>query len=261
MTIKAIKSLTLAYKAIRAQKMSKKTYQKALDRRATTTNVGRAKYMINELQGVEPSDRHNDFSRKFRYFIWMTSHNGYKNGDYWTHIPTLEYRANCITCGNPESMEHILKECENSHQKTVWSLAENLWHEKKTKWIEPNFGIILGCGLIRITNDKGKHLPGDSRLYRILISESAHLIWKIRCEKAIQGREISDTEVKHRWKKTIESRLELDCLRVKMKHTGKHIDNKLVKSTWNEVLNGRDNLPENWMEESGVLVGIRSGMG
>ncbi|KAJ3832423.1 hypothetical protein F5878DRAFT_502079, partial [Lentinula raphanica] len=77
----------LAYKAIRNHKMAKPKYQMALDRRATRTNVGRAKYMINETQGIEPSDRlfwkslrHKDFSRKYRYFIWMTAHNGYKTG-------------------------------------------------------------------------------------------------------------------------------------------------------------------------------------
>ncbi|KAJ3991416.1 hypothetical protein F5050DRAFT_1581445 [Lentinula boryana] len=258
----------LAYKAIRHHKMMKRTYQEALNRRITKINMGRAKYMINELQGTEPSDklfwrslRHKDFSRKYRYFIWMTAHNGYKTGEYWQNIPTFEHRANCPQCGEIESMEHILTECENSNQKLIWSLTEELWRNKKPEWIEPRFGTIIGCGLIKITNKEGKHLAGDSRLYRILISEAAHLIWKMRCENVIQGKEISNAEARRRWKATIQSRLEIDCLMTKIRLTKRRLDQKIVKCTWSEVLEEQDNLPENWMGESGVLVGIRTGMG
>ncbi|KAJ3753196.1 ribonuclease H-like protein [Lentinula raphanica] len=258
----------LAYKAIRNHTMAKKTYQNALDRRATKTNVGRAKYMIHEMQGTEPSDRifwkslrHKDFSRKFRYFIWMVTHNGYKNGEYWRNIPTFEQRANCPLCGEVESMEHILTECESSNQKMIWSLAESLWTGKTTNWVEPCFGTILGCGLVKMIDENGKHHTGDSRLFRILVSESAHLIWKLRCEKVIQGKETSENEARGRWKATMDSRLEIDCLLTEAKFVRGRLDKKLVKSTWLEVLDGQDNLPEEWIRESGVLVGIRAGMG
>ncbi|KAJ3820892.1 hypothetical protein F5878DRAFT_650629 [Lentinula raphanica] len=231
----------------------------ALDRRATRTNVGRAKYMINETQGIEPSNRlfwkslrHKDFSRKYRYFIWMTAHNGYKTGDYWTNITNFEHRANCVFCGETESMEHILTECEKSNHKLIWSLTEALWQGKTMEWINPCFGTILGCGLIKMINDEGKHLAGDSRLFRIMVSESAYLIWKLRCEAVIQGKEISKIEA---------NRLELNCLLASTKPTKGRLDKRLVKNTWLEVLREQDNLPEEWLGEGGVLVGIRAGMG
>ncbi|KAJ3753758.1 hypothetical protein EV360DRAFT_96894 [Lentinula raphanica] len=182
----------------------------------------------------------------------MTAHNGYKIGDYWTNIPGFEQRANCMHCGATESMEHVLAECEASGQRL---------ESKKSNWIEVSFGVILGCGLIKIQDQEGKHLTGDSRLLRILVSESAHLIWKLRCERVIQGREITESEIKQRWKATIESRLELDCLLMKGKYTKGRLDKKLVERTWHDILKEQDNLPEDWMGEAGVLVGIRSGMG
>ncbi|KAJ3712432.1 hypothetical protein C8R42DRAFT_686871 [Lentinula raphanica] len=51
-------------------------------------------------------------------------------------------------------------------------------------------------------DEKGKHSVGDSRLFRILVSESAYLIWKIRCEQVIQGKEVSEAEAQRRWKAT-----------------------------------------------------------
>ncbi|KAJ3714448.1 hypothetical protein C8R42DRAFT_591482 [Lentinula raphanica] len=158
-------------------------------------------------------------------------------------------------------MEHILTECEKSNQKLIWSLTEALWQGKTTEWINPCFGTILGCGLIKMINDEGKHLAGDSRLFRIMISESAYLIWKLRCEAVIQGKEISEIEAKRRWKATIDSRLELDCLLASTKLTKGRLDKGLVKNTWLEVLREQDNLPEEWIGEGGVLVGIRAGMG
>ncbi|KAJ3729800.1 hypothetical protein C8R42DRAFT_570274 [Lentinula raphanica] len=158
-------------------------------------------------------------------------------------------------------MEHILTECEGSGQSLVWSLAKSLWERKKSEWPEISFGLILSCGLVKMVDEKKKHLAGDSRLFRILVSESSQLIWKVRCERVIQGREISDVEVQKRWKTTIESRLELDCLLMNGKFLKGQLDKRVVERTWQEVLTEQDNLPEDWMGEAGVLVGLPTGIG
>ncbi|KAE9405070.1 hypothetical protein BT96DRAFT_1068610 [Gymnopus androsaceus JB14] len=84
---------------------------------------------------------------------------------------------------NQWSMEHLLLECEASGQARVWQLAEEPWSQKETGWISPDFGTILGCALIIIKDSEGKHKTRDSRLYRMLVSESTHLIWKMRCDR------------------------------------------------------------------------------
>ncbi|KAJ7699515.1 hypothetical protein B0H17DRAFT_926241 [Mycena rosella] len=54
---------------------------------------------------------------------------------------------------------------------------------------------------------------GTARLFRILVSESAHLIWCLKCERVIQEKDpASNQETKNRWLKLMNNRLELDCL-------------------------------------------------
>ncbi|KAJ7185383.1 hypothetical protein C8R46DRAFT_820360, partial [Mycena filopes] len=56
----------------------------------------------------------------------------------------------------------------------------DLWRKKHPSWPELSLGTILGCGLASFTDENGRPLPGATRLYHILISESLFLIWKIR---------------------------------------------------------------------------------
>ncbi|KAF5376341.1 hypothetical protein D9757_008664 [Collybiopsis confluens] len=266
-----VKHLTqsMAYKAIRRAKMKKECYKKALDRRATKANIGRAKCVSEEINGEEPTDRslwrslrHKDFSRKFRFFIWMTAHEGYKVGTYWDNIPTFEHRANCTSCGVPETLDHILTECDCPGQKEIWKCAQELWSTKKSDWIQPTPGSILSTGLLRLKNMEGNYLQGDSRLYRIVVSESTHLIWKLRCERVINGKQdFSTNEIRARWRKAITTRLELDCILMSGKFRKKGVTKGAIRRTWKDVLQDADNLPDNWTGEAGVLVGIRAGLG
>ncbi|KAJ3757153.1 RNase H-domain-containing protein [Lentinula raphanica] len=258
-----------AYKAIRQFKKTKRQYQRALDRRNTRINTGRAKSVIKEIMELEPSSktlwkslRHKDFSRKFRYFIWMVAHEGYKIGDYWQHITNFEHRANCHPCGVTESMDHILTECQCPGQQLIWELTREICTRKGLEWNEPSLGLILGAGIIKPTKREGRSSDGDARFLRIVISESAHLIWKIRCERVIKGRNApSHEEITRRWKKSIEARLELDHLMITTQFRKRCLSRGLVKRTWKDVISDEDNLPDEWMGEAGVLVGIRSGQG
>lgn len=93
-------------------------------------------------------------------------------------------RAVCSVCRDVESMEHILTECDASGGQVIWRLTRALWEHKHPVWPTPWPGTVLGCGLANFTTDDDEHLTGASHLYRI--SEAAHLIWKIRCERRIE---------------------------------------------------------------------------
>ncbi|KAJ6619315.1 hypothetical protein B0H10DRAFT_2026894 [Mycena sp. CBHHK59/15] len=68
-------------------------------------------------------------------------------------------------------------------------------------------GEIMVCGLI----SKGD--KGTTRLFQIIVSESAHLIWRLRNERVIQEKDAaSDREIQNRWRKAVNSRLNLDCV-------------------------------------------------
>jgi hypothetical protein len=91
---------------------------------------------------------------------------------------------------------------------------------------------------------------------RILITESAHLIWVIRCERVIQGRNHTDREIATRWLHIINRRLTEDkIIMTKIKHDT--AAEQLVKHTWEDVLKTQGELPSRWLHQREFLVGRR----
>ncbi|KAJ3870378.1 hypothetical protein F5051DRAFT_307108, partial [Lentinula edodes] len=74
-------------------------------------------------------------------------------------------------------------------------------------WKKPDLGDILTCVLPRFK--KNRNIEGDSRFYRILISESARLIWMIRNDRVINERtdEATAKEVQNKWVELMNRRL------------------------------------------------------
>ncbi|KAJ3982360.1 hypothetical protein F5890DRAFT_1415895 [Lentinula detonsa] len=192
----------------------------------------------------------------------MVAHEGYKIGDYWQHITNFEHRANCHPCGVTESMDHVLTECQCPGQQQIWELTEEICTKKGLKWNPPSLGLILGAGIIKPTKLEGQPSDGDARFLRIVMSESAHLVWKLRCERVIKGRDAhTQGEITRRWKKSIEARIELDRLMTTTQFRKRCLSKGLVERTWKNVITDNDNLPDEWTGEAGVLVGRRSGQG
>ncbi|KAJ7928295.1 hypothetical protein B0H13DRAFT_1597701 [Mycena leptocephala] len=135
-------------------------------------------------------------------FLWKGLHNAHRIGKYWDHIPECEDRATCKECDIVEELEHILLGCASPGQEIIWRAAESLWHEKETHWPAVSLGTILGCGLAEFRDEKGRLKRGTQRLYRILISESAYLIWRLRNDRVISrgGTPATEDEIVNKWK-------------------------------------------------------------
>ena len=99
---------------------------------------------------------------------------------------------------------------------------------------------------------------GTTRLFRILVSESAHLIWRIRNERVIRGKNpASLREIHNQWCKSINNRLGIDCtLSNGVNYGKKAIKKALVLRTWRKVLKNEVNLPKDWTWETRVSVGV-----
>jgi hypothetical protein len=254
-------------------------YQEILDlkkapaRAASTLNLGIASACVEELTKKPPSDqalwtslRSKDFTPKIRAFLWKVAHNAYKVGKYWTNIPTCEQRAKCHACEDvEESMEHILTECRASGQGIVWALAEEVWTLRGLPWTKPRFGTILGYGLADFhpENDEKVQMPGANRLYAILLSESAHQIWRIRCKWRIANEASLDKipteqEIRATWIRNLNRRLQLEILMTNKSIYGhKALKPKLVEKTWWGILQNQESLSDDWLRMgTGVLVGI-----
>ncbi|KJA26900.1 hypothetical protein HYPSUDRAFT_180488 [Hypholoma sublateritium FD-334 SS-4] len=255
-----------------------RTFRKVPERRDTTVRLDMTRHSVEELNGngIFPADseiwlsiRSKDLSKGVRGFLWKNIHNAYRIGEKWATIPNFEHRAICSLCGIEESMEHILLDCVPSLAiPTVWGLAKTLWLRSHRPWPLIRLGTILGCALPDFTRPPAagetdpKPLVGKNRLFTILVSESAHLIWKIRCERLIQReddpeRRHSEREIVNKWMLAMNNRLKTDVIQTNAtKYKGNALSDAIVLKTWSGVLQDHENLPENWIRQAGGLVGI-----
>ncbi len=138
-----------------------------------------------------------------------------------------------MCCGKVEDFSHILTECESPGRSIIWDLAGELWEKKQNiPWNTPTLGLILGCGLARIAP------AGDKRLWKIIIAESAYLIWFLRCKRVIEneGRPFAEAEIRNKWVKRMNERLRLDCRMTDKKFEKRALSKKLVHQTWEGTL-------------------------
>ncbi|KAG1846174.1 hypothetical protein C8R48DRAFT_664350 [Suillus tomentosus] len=216
------------------------------------------------------SCRSKDISKNVQAFLYKMLNAAYRIGDFWAQIPMYEHRATCSLCpGETETMEHILTQCSGPTRQIIWKLAKKLWPSTHRQWPEPNIGIILGCGLISIPNtQQAGNAPhqkdvalkkGASRLLKVLISESAHLIWTLRCERVIRETTHSEENIEKRWLNIIDHRLQLDRAIANRTRRDRKTTMK-VKNTWSDIIH--DTLhnqppPDDWVTNQEVLVGIK----
>ena len=160
-------------------------------------------------------------------------------------------------------MEHILTTYNARPREYAWSLANKLWRRRDKNPIPTRLGDIIGCGLAGFSKN-GKPVAGKNRLYRILVSETAYLIWKMRNERRIRDNDptectTTDSEIYNRWTHTINKRLTTDrALTNGTRFKKRAMDAKLVQKTWRGCLKNEEDLPTDWYRLKGVLVGIAS---
>ncbi|EJD35020.1 hypothetical protein AURDEDRAFT_175927 [Auricularia subglabra TFB-10046 SS5] len=122
-------------------------------------------------------------------------------------------------------MSHIVLECPDSAQEIIWDLAEEFL-ETKMVWEKPDIGMIWGCALAKPKNGLGRQDAGTERAFRIVVSKSAFLAWKICCEKRIEHEDKPDwapsaAEVKNKWYNIINMRIAHDRLLTNRRRLGR----------------------------------------
>ncbi|KAI0089041.1 hypothetical protein BDY19DRAFT_889612, partial [Irpex rosettiformis] len=199
--------------------------------------------------------------RKIRVFLWKMMHQAMRCGAWWKNIPNNEDRSQCTKCDVEESMHHILLECTAPGRQTIWNLATREIRRKTGKETEINLGTIMGANLIKILDKEGQDILHQSRLQQIIITESAYLIWKIRCERVIekgtdQGNWHSEREISERWRAMLRRRMSFDFAMTHPKlPKSKRLDPALVKETWSNVRMNLSAINPRVFHSPGVLVG------
>ncbi|KAI9574077.1 hypothetical protein HD554DRAFT_2055040 [Boletus coccyginus] len=148
-------------------------------------------------------------------------HNSLRIGRFWIHIKDYEHRAKCTHCDAPvENLEHILLSCPSPERLTVWDVVRRTWPTSHPEWQHPTLGQILGAGSISPPHTTDlKHITTEqarARLLRIIISESSHLIWVLRCERVISERSHNEKEIATRWLDKVNLRLNINRRRAKL---------------------------------------------
>ena len=237
----------------------------------TQQSKERIKEAAKGIFGETPTDeaiwksmRHKDITKKIRDFLWKHTHGIYKLGKIWTHIPGLEDRATCSLCDKYNTFDHIMSECESVERRTVWRMANQLWGRRHPEDLHISEGAILGRGLASFKKDNSDLDSAKSRLYKILITESAHLIWVLRCERRIANGDIpgnyhTEKAVENRWLRKMNERLQIDCLLTnRFLYERKALKTKKVYYTWAKCSMNTSNTHQEWCRNPGVLVGMES---
>ncbi|EPS93004.1 hypothetical protein FOMPIDRAFT_1136984 [Fomitopsis schrenkii] len=206
--------------------------------------------------------RHKDIRRTVTDFLWKCAHRAHRVGHFWSKIPNYEDRATCPRCHELDSIEHILLHCSATGQGMVWQLVEKAWRRKNAEWPALTLHDIIAIGPRSRALTPDKPTPGHlARLWRILISESAHLIWRLRCERVIGHSD--DTAWHHtpdsvaaRWMAAMNSRLRQDVTGTSYKYGRLALKKGLILQTWRHLLEGEKDLPADWITKRRVLVGI-----
>lgn len=204
--------------------------------------------------------RKTDMRRGMRDFWWKALHGALRVGKYWNNVPDCEVRASCQRCEVEENLEHILLECVCPGQARIWTLVRGLFDRRGITLPRITFGIVLAGPVLSLAKLRDKKDVALDRLLRIVVTESTHLIWRLRCERVIEPTfdpqvNHSQTEIDNRWLDALNRRLTMDQYLTAKKFGKKGVSKAVVLRTWREVLDRPDRLPEDWILQPGVLVG------
>ncbi|KAK6988585.1 hypothetical protein R3P38DRAFT_3409329 [Favolaschia claudopus] len=197
-------------------------------RKSTTCNLERIRCSLGDEFKFYPSDsaiwrslRCTDINRLTRNFLWKCL--------FWDKVNNFEHFGQCSQCHVPETMEHILLDCNSPCVRSIWQLAQLIWSRRYRDWPSLNWGILLGCSLSKFKSNRGKAFRGKNRFFTIIVSSSMQLIWTLRNERVLERKTTTTTEARNHRILANKARF------------GKFSRNKrLVLETWSGVLHNED---------------------
>ncbi|OJT10530.1 Transposon TX1 uncharacterized 149 kDa protein [Trametes pubescens] len=255
----------LAYRAIRCEKSarlpSRRATQDMLE--VITRDLERATGVAVKEETLWTSLGKPDVTRECRQFMWKVIHDAFMVGRHWLRpkmADELQARATCKICNELESMDHILFKCRAVGRERIWDLLKSAWRRTGREERVPAWGLILGAACVPTREGGGaiRDAPSNA-LWTVLATESAYLVWKLRCERVIQndGKEFTTPEISNRWYSAINGRLTLDRSATAKSLGDRALKSQRVQAVWRPILEGAGSLPFDWVGRSEVLVGIR----
>lgn len=175
--------------------------------------------------------------------------------------PPLGYYPTCFAKQNVDGSEHILCGCLATGQRLAWALARGLLARRSLVLPQIKLGVALGGHTFTALDEDGEVLHGATRLARVVLTETAYLIWVLRCDRVVGDRkplagEAEETYVENRWVQALSKWLRSECVLTNKRVAGKRaIPSSVVVATWEKTLQDEERLPADWTSSPGVLVG------
>ncbi|KAJ8455816.1 hypothetical protein ONZ51_g12320 [Trametes cubensis] len=217
----------IAYAGIRQDKNLK-----AEGRKRTNVTVADALAAVRAYDGNSNTKeafwnaiRREEINKRVRDFLWKMAHCAHRVGTFWSSIPGYEHRAACPKCGVPEDMQHVLASCGAPGQDLLWKLSKAILQKRQIR-VPDNItaAFVIGSPVCEVKDEDGELKTGDTRLLRIVMTETAYLIWKLRCERVIEwenNREHTAREIENRWAATLNARISHDQAMTNIRLVGK----------------------------------------
>ena len=237
----------------------------------STANIELVRNEAFLISGSMPQPTHiwlnivhnHNLSRNVRTFLWKNIHEAHKCGPYWDKIAGYEDRSLCSQCGASDTIDHILFQCPQSAGLLIWPRVKALCQLKNIPW-PTNFDLytILASPFAVFRNPANLPRRGANRLFQIMVTEAAFLIWKLRCRRILDRAEhepekiLTEAEVLRTFSTVLNNRLYDDrTMTNRQKYRSKAIPYALVLETWSGILHKESDLPHDWIsKQNGVLV-------
>ena len=149
-------------------------------------------------------------NKQIQDFIWKMIHDRVRCGTFFQHIPNWQDKQFC-SCGEVESVSHILLECKKSKQKYVWKEVKKAWTKlTKRRWKKLTLNDIMTIGSIRIRNDNNTNNELATEVLVTLVTSAIWSIWKNRNNRIFNN--IAETKSLQidTWKVSLEREIKIE---------------------------------------------------
>ena len=147
-------------------------------------------------------------------------------------------------------MDHILFSCTIEGREQIWEMAERLYElpmkiDKRLSWIAPSEALLRGLSSVKLKTTEGKYNKQATERYKLIVSETAWLLWKCRNERVICQKEIQPSQIRGSWIAEMNNRIRMEYV-------------KIPKSKEEDETNSIRSFKERWLE-NGTIAELENG--
>ena len=181
----------------------------------TSSNIEKIKEALAEKdKKIQDEDIWNGlksiYSPHIKDFLWKVIHGRVKCGPFFRFIPNWSEKEFC-TCGESETIEHILLKCKESGQEELWNIVRTKWKQETGEdMMALSMGVIMGIGCIEIPKTWILERTAKTSLFRKLVLLTVWIIWKERNDRIFNEKDVLPQRLIAKWEREIKREIKID---------------------------------------------------